>query len=147
MTTLWDESPARRRSRKPTTGAAHEAERQHQPLRGDEGERWYDKRRYPIVGVREGYRESVRTYKQSVQDEMDLRLLDRLQTVDWSAQQSVLDTPGGFELFFKDFGERLRQGPVGLDELNSLGKPHGIRFLDDWIPDLKAAYNLRVIGQ
>ena len=56
-------------------------------------------------------------------------------------------TPGGFELFFKDFGERLRQGPIGLDELNRLGEPHGIRFFDDWIPDLKAAYNLRLIGE
>jgi hypothetical protein len=58
-----------------------------------------------------------------------------------------LYTPGGFELFFKDFGERLRQGPIGLDELDSLGKPHGIRFFNDWIPDLKTAYNLRVIGE
>lgn len=56
-------------------------------------------------------------------------------------------TPGGFELFFKDFGERLRQGPIGLEELNRLGEPHGIRFFDDWIPDLKAAYNLRLIGE
>jgi quercetin dioxygenase-like cupin family protein len=39
-------------------------------------------------------------------------------------------TPGGFELFFKDFGERLRQGPIGLEELNRLGEPHGIRRLD-----------------
>jgi quercetin dioxygenase-like cupin family protein len=58
-----------------------------------------------------------------------------------------LYTPGGFELFFKDFGERLRRGPIGLEELNRLGEPHGIRFFDDWIPDLKAAYNLRVIGE
>jgi quercetin dioxygenase-like cupin family protein len=58
-----------------------------------------------------------------------------------------LYTPGGFELFFKDFGARLRQGPIGLDELNRLGVPHGIRFFDDWIPDLKAAYGLRVIGE
>ena len=58
-----------------------------------------------------------------------------------------LYTPGGFELFFKDFGDRLRQGPVGLDELNRLGQPHGIRFFDDWIPDLKAAYDLRVVGE
>ena len=58
-----------------------------------------------------------------------------------------LYTPGGFELFFKDFGERLRQGPIGLDELNRLGEPHGIRFFDDWIPDLKATYNLRLIGE
>ena len=56
-------------------------------------------------------------------------------------------TPGGFELFFKDFGDRLRQGPVGLDELNRLGEPHGIQFFDEWIAELKAAYNLRVIGE
>ena len=56
-------------------------------------------------------------------------------------------TPGGFELFFKDFGDRLSQGPVGLDELNRLGEPHGIQFFDDWIGELKAAYNLRVIGE
>jgi hypothetical protein len=60
---------------------------------------------------------------------------------------SLKYTPGGFELFFKDFGERLRRGPIGLDELNRLGEPHGIRFFDDWIPDLKAAYDLRVIGE
>lgn len=56
-------------------------------------------------------------------------------------------TPGGFELFFKDFGDRLSRGSVGLDELNLLGEPHGIRFFDDWIPELTAAYNVRVIGQ
>ena len=56
-------------------------------------------------------------------------------------------TPGGFELFFKDFGERLHQGPIGLEELNRLGEPHGIRFFDDWIAELKAAYNLRLIGE
>jgi NAD dependent epimerase/dehydratase family len=56
-------------------------------------------------------------------------------------------TPGGFELFFKDFGKRLRQGPIGLNELNRFGEPHGIRFFDDWIPELKAAYNLRLIGK
>ena len=32
-----------------------------------------------------------------------------------------------------------------LAELNRLGEPHGIRFFDDWIPELKAAYNLRLI--
>ena len=43
-----------------------------------------------------------------------------------------LYTPGGFERFFKDLGDRLRRGPVGLEELNRLGQPHGIRFFDDW---------------
>jgi SAM-dependent methyltransferase len=55
----------------------------------------YDKRRYPIVDVREGYAEWVRTYEQIVQDEMDLHLLDRLQTIDWSALQLVLDLACG----------------------------------------------------
>jgi len=55
----------------------------------------YDKRRYPIVEVREGYGEWVRTYEQTVQDEMDLRLLERLQTVDWLAARSVLDLACG----------------------------------------------------
>ncbi len=55
----------------------------------------FDKRRYPIVEVPEGYGEWVRTYDETVQDEMDLRLLDRLQTVDWSAPRSVLDLACG----------------------------------------------------
>jgi SAM-dependent methyltransferase len=55
----------------------------------------YDKRRYPVVEVAEGYGAWVRTYEQTVQDEMDLRLLDRLQTVDWSAPRCVLDLACG----------------------------------------------------
>jgi SAM-dependent methyltransferase len=55
----------------------------------------YDQRRYPIVDVQEGYGEWVRTYEQTVQDEMDLHLLERLQTVDWSAPRSVLDLACG----------------------------------------------------
>ena len=55
----------------------------------------YDKRRYPIVDVREGYAEWVSTYEQIVQDEMDLHLLDRLKTIDWSALRLVLDLACG----------------------------------------------------
>ncbi len=55
----------------------------------------YDKRRYPIVDVREGYGEWSRTYEQTVQDEMDLHLLDGLRTVDWSAPRLVLDLACG----------------------------------------------------
>ena len=60
----------------------------------------------------------------------------------WNADPSrraLIDlyTPGGFERFFKDFGARLRQGPIGLDELNRLGAPHGIQFFDDWMPKLR----------
>jgi SAM-dependent methyltransferase len=55
----------------------------------------YDKRRYPIVDVREGYGAWVRTYEQTVQDEMDLCLLERLTTVDWASPRSVLDLACG----------------------------------------------------
>lgn len=56
---------------------------------------FYDKRKYPIVEVREGYGEWVRTYEQTVQDEMDLYLLDRLTSVDWSLPKRVLDLACG----------------------------------------------------
>lgn len=55
----------------------------------------YDKRKYPIVEVREGYGEWVQTYEQIVQDEMDLRLLERMQTIDWSMLRHVLDLACG----------------------------------------------------
>jgi len=55
----------------------------------------YDKRKYPIVDVQAGYGAWVNTYEQVVQDEMDLRLLERLQTVDWSAAKQALDLACG----------------------------------------------------
>jgi ubiquinone/menaquinone biosynthesis C-methylase UbiE len=55
----------------------------------------FDKRKYPIVEVPQGYGEWVRTYEQTVHDEMDLRLLERLQSVDWSGRRSVLDLACG----------------------------------------------------
>jgi SAM-dependent methyltransferase len=55
----------------------------------------YDKRKYPIVEVREGYGEWVHTYEQVVQDEMDVRLLERLHTIDWAGLRLVLDLACG----------------------------------------------------
>ena len=56
---------------------------------------FYDKRHYPIVDVLEGYGEWVDTYEQTVQDEMDLRLLEGLTTVDWQNAMRVLDLACG----------------------------------------------------
>lgn len=53
----------------------------------------FDKRNYPVVDVQQGYGEWARTYEQIVQDEMDVRLLERL-TVDWAAG-AVLDLACG----------------------------------------------------
>ncbi len=55
----------------------------------------YDKRHYPIVDVREGYGDWVQTYEQTVQDEMDLRLLERLTSVNWSRPVRILDLACG----------------------------------------------------
>ncbi len=52
---------------------------------------FYDKRKYPIVDVQEGYGEWVQTYENIVEDEMDIRLLNRLENVDWSNAESILD--------------------------------------------------------
>lgn len=51
----------------------------------------YDKRNYPIVDVQTGYGEWVNTYEQIVQDEMDVRLLDRVTSIDWSGVTTALD--------------------------------------------------------
>jgi SAM-dependent methyltransferase len=45
--------------------------------------------------VRDGYREWAATYENVVQDEMDLRLLARLETVDWAAAGRALDLACG----------------------------------------------------
>jgi SAM-dependent methyltransferase len=43
----------------------------------------FDRRGYRTVGAREGYAEWAPTYLDTVEDEMDLALLDRLGTVAW----------------------------------------------------------------
>jgi quercetin dioxygenase-like cupin family protein len=63
------------------------------------------------------------------------------------ARLTELYTPGGFERFFADLDRRSARGPLMLDDWNEIGLPHGIRFIDDWIPELTATYDLRVIGR
>lgn len=43
----------------------------------------FDQRRYRTVPVRDGYRGWVPTYERTVEDVMDLALLDRIETVEW----------------------------------------------------------------
>ena len=75
----------------------------------------FDQRQYPILPVREGYGEWARTYDGVVQDEMDLRLLARLTTVDWAARTAVLDLACGTGRI----GAWLRsQGVARLDGLD-----------------------------
>jgi SAM-dependent methyltransferase len=55
----------------------------------------YDRRGYAIVPVVEGYGQWARTYENTVEDLMDLRLLDRLQVLDWSNMARVVDLACG----------------------------------------------------
>ncbi|MFX0063870.1 MAG: class I SAM-dependent DNA methyltransferase [Candidatus Hermodarchaeota archaeon] len=55
----------------------------------------FDVRNYPILKVREGYKEWVETYEATVQDEMDLRLLSRLKTISWTHIGKTLDLACG----------------------------------------------------
>jgi len=55
----------------------------------------FDQRGYPTLPVREGYSAWAATYEQVVQDEMDLRLLDRIQGMEWAGADRALDLACG----------------------------------------------------
>ena len=55
----------------------------------------YDVRHYPTLPVREVYSAWAQTYEATVLDLMDLRLLERLTTVDWPAAGRALDLACG----------------------------------------------------
>jgi SAM-dependent methyltransferase len=82
----------------------------------------FDRRRYPTLPVREDYGEWAQTYEDVVQDEMDLRLLARIETVDWAAAGRVLDLACG-------------TGRIGV-----WLRGHGVQRLDglDFTPEMLA---------
>src|SRR5262245_254816 len=89
----------------------------------------YDTRRYPIVGVREGYGEWVRTYEATVQDEMDLQLLDRLRPVDWAARRRVLDLAcgtGRIGVWLRQHGTAAIDGVDLTPEMLELARAKGV---------------------
>ncbi len=51
----------------------------------------FDRRRYPSVSVREGYREWLPSYEATVEDEMDIALLATLESVPWAAVERAAD--------------------------------------------------------
>ncbi len=55
----------------------------------------FDTRQYKTLEVREGYREWAATYESVVQDEMDIRLLSRIATVEWAGAKRVIDLACG----------------------------------------------------
>lgn len=55
----------------------------------------FDQRKYRTLDVRDGYGAWSQTYEASVEDEMDLRLLRRIRTIDWTSKRRVLDLACG----------------------------------------------------
>ncbi|MHC5002211.1 MAG: class I SAM-dependent DNA methyltransferase [Planctomycetota bacterium] len=55
----------------------------------------FDSRRYPVVGVADGYDEWSATYEQAVCDEMDRRLLERVTSVRWPDARRVAELACG----------------------------------------------------
>jgi len=51
----------------------------------------FDRRRYPTVPVREGYREWLPSYETTVEDEMDVVLLAALERVRWASVERAAD--------------------------------------------------------
>jgi SAM-dependent methyltransferase len=127
----------------------------------------YDQRNYPIVEVTQGYSEWARTYEQTVLDEMDVRLLERLTTIDWSVPRHALDlacgtgrigvwlnahgatridgvdiTPAMLEVArHKDIYRELRVAEVSATGLGAGAYDLAVQSLaDEHLPDLRPLY-------
>ncbi len=77
----------------------------------------FDVRKYRVLPVQQGYGEWVQSYDQTVQDEMDLRLLDGIETVPWPDIQCAIDLAcgtGGLRRTAGGHGPRLREKKPGL---------------------------------
>jgi len=57
--------------------------------------------------------------------------------------------PGGFEAFFEELAEALATGDAQQVQQRriDLGVRHRLDYLTEWVPDLKAKYDLRLIGE
>ena len=55
----------------------------------------FNVRKYQTLPVRDGYREWVATYEDTVPDEMDLRLLDGVRTIEWARARATVDLACG----------------------------------------------------
>jgi SAM-dependent methyltransferase len=51
----------------------------------------FDRRHYPTLSVREGYREWRPFYEKTVEDEMDLALLEALESIQWTTFERAVD--------------------------------------------------------
>ena len=69
----------------------------------------FDRRRYPTVSVREGYREWLPSYETTVEDEMDLVLLQALESIPWTTVARAADLGCGTSRTGEPGGKSGRQ--------------------------------------
>ena len=55
----------------------------------------FDLRKYPVLSVKKGYAEWAQSYDYSVEDNMDISLLERIKSVDWKLIDSAIDLACG----------------------------------------------------
>jgi SAM-dependent methyltransferase len=55
----------------------------------------FDIRKYPVLSVKEGYKEWSNTYEQTVRDEMDIKLLSKIRSIGWTKINCALDLACG----------------------------------------------------
>jgi len=51
----------------------------------------FDRTNYPVLSVKEGYSQWATTYEETVQEEMDIRLLSKINSISWSKLNHALD--------------------------------------------------------
>jgi SAM-dependent methyltransferase len=113
----------------------------------------YDRRGYATVPVKEGYRQWVETYEETVEDLMDLRLLERLQVIDWSKASRVVDLAcgtGRIGVWLKAHGVGELDGVDVTPEMLSKARNRGLynRLLEEDIRQTSLparAYDLAMI--
>jgi SAM-dependent methyltransferase len=89
----------------------------------------FDVRKYRTLDVRDGYREWAGTYESTVEDEMDLRLLRRVRTVDWAAAGPAVDLAcgtGRIGAWLRDQGVQILDGVDFTAEMLERARARGV---------------------
>jgi SAM-dependent methyltransferase len=89
----------------------------------------FDTRRYRTVDVRTGYREWTPTYEQTVEDAMDVALLDELRVPDWATVGRAADLgcgTGRTAAWLKRHGVRAIDGVDLTPEMLALARGRGL---------------------
>jgi len=89
----------------------------------------FDMRKYPTLDVQEGYREWVKTYEDTVQDVVDLRLLARIRSIRWDQVQQAVDLAcgtGRIGVWLKQRGVQYIDGVDLTAEMVEVARAKGV---------------------